>query len=363
MEFTAVSRLDRTTLTVEVTVPEVDQTTQYAYYLLEKTQGVLEKQFYLKENTFTFPLSDPGTYAVQVYVRHWPNGPDGDSVTTVKVSNWLPLYPTKVVPYERLEEEDFRSTEGTVYDIVWDGVHYEFFIHYKPDSTQAVILGTGSVIGTKVNPLFVRIAWAQEMPGTAIYYSDPTSYLPPCNLGWGYGTNDRWALKDISALLQKILDKLHIPTGNTLFYGSSGGGYTSMLLAAMLRSRATIINSQFNIEGYIPAKCVDQLKQVCLKEGETLLPERTHAATFFQQEGYFPPLHVVQNIRAKKDITTQLSPFLDALADLSLDWSDRLRIEFYADDGGHTAMPSKEVCLKHISEDLVVTAPADSQNM
>ena len=361
MEFTAVSRLERTTLTVEVTVPEVDQTTQYAYYLLEKTQGVLEKQFYLKENTFTFPLSDPGTYAVQVYVRHWPNGPDGNSVTTVKESNWIPFYPTKVVPYERLEEEDFRSTVGTTYDIVWDGVHYEFFIHYKPDCPQAVIFGTGDV-GPYQRPYFARISWAGDLPCTAIYYSDPTSYLPPCTLGWGYGTNDRWALKDISALLRKILDKLHIPTDNTLFYGSSGGGYTSMLLAAMLRSRATVINPQFIIEKFYPAH-IARLKQVCLKEGETLLPERLHTATFFQQEGYFPPLHVVQNIRAKFDLKTQLSPFLESLSDLSIDCTNRLHIEFYSHEAGHNGMPSKEVCLKHISEDLVVTAPADSQNM
>lgn len=361
MEFTAVSRLDLTTLVVEVTVPEADESTRYAYYLQEKTRGVIKKQMYLKANTFTFPLSDPGTYTVQVYVRRWPNGPDGDYITAVKQTNWVTHYPTKVIPYEQLEMEDFQSAEGTVYDVVWDGIHYEFFVRYKPDSPQAVILGTGSVIGTKVNPLFVRIAWAQDMPGTAIYYSDPTSYKPPCNLGWGYGTNDRWYLKDIATLLQKILDKLNIPIFNTLFFGSSGGGYTSILLAAMLHSRATVINSQFDVEGYAPAKCVEQLKQVCLKEGEKLLPERTNAAVFFQREGYFPPIHVIQNIRAKKDITTQLAPFLDSLADLSADWSDRLRIDFYADDGGRTAMPSKEDCMKHIREDLAAdgsrTAP------
>ncbi|SCI97267.1 Uncharacterized protein conserved in bacteria [uncultured Flavonifractor sp.] len=95
MEFTAVSRLEPAALVVEVTVPEGDETTRYAYYLLEKARGVLKKQFYLKANTYTFPLSDPGTYAVRVFVRHWPDGPDGAYVTTLKETDWVLFRPAE----------------------------------------------------------------------------------------------------------------------------------------------------------------------------------------------------------------------------------------------------------------------------
>lgn len=39
MEFTAISRLEKGKLVVEVNAPQADKTTQYAYYLCEKTEG------------------------------------------------------------------------------------------------------------------------------------------------------------------------------------------------------------------------------------------------------------------------------------------------------------------------------------
>ena len=250
MEFSVVSRLEHDVLVVEVTAPEADENTRYAYYLYERTRGIVKKQMYIKESTFSFSLSEPGAYFVKAFVRNWPNGPHGEHHTTSKNTNNIIRYPTKVVSYAAMESEDFLSDGGSIYDIVWDRVHYKFFVYYKPDSSQSVIFGTGN-IGQHPDPYFARITWAHELPCTAIYYSDPTSYKPPCTLGWGYGTNDRWYLKDIAALLEKILAKLGIPVSNTLFYGSSGGGFTSIMLAAMLRSRATVINPQFILENFV----------------------------------------------------------------------------------------------------------------
>ena len=180
--------------------------------------------------------------------------------------------------------------------------------------------------------------------------------MKPCVLGWGYGTNDRWWLKDIAVLLQRILEKLNIRLEDTLFYGSSGGGFTAMLLASMFRSRASVINPQFIVENYHEAH-VQLMKQACLKEGETLIPERTNALALFQQTGYFPPLHVMQNIYSDRDIKTQITPFLEQLSANPMDCNGRLRLDFYADEGGHNAMPPKELCLRQMAEDLSLPIP------
>ena len=356
MEFSVASRLEQGAIIAEVTAPEADKTTQYAYYLYEKTQGVLEKRMYTGESTCSFQLPSSGQYYVRAFVRSWPDGLRKEPVTVAKNSNTVTYYLRKSIPYERLKAERFRSTESAVYDIVWNGVHFEFFIHYKPESTRAVILGTGDVGGTKLRPSFDRISWAKELPGTAIYYFDPTVYLGESTVGWGYGTNDRWYLEDMAFLLHTILTKLGISAENALFYGSSAGGYMSMCLAAMLGSRATVINPQFIVENFWP-RLVERFKQSCLKEGEHLLPERTHVSALFQREGYFPPLHIIQNIRAEHDLKAQLSPFLEALSGLPVDCTHRLNLEFYADEGGHGAMPPKELCLRQMEEDLSLPIP------
>ena len=360
MEFSVVSRLENGAIIAEVTAPEADKTTQYAYYLYEKTQGVLEKRRYTGETVCSFQPPSSGQYYVRAFVRSWPDGLQKDPVTVAKNSNTVTYYFRKSIPYERLRAERFRSTESTIYDILWNGVHFEFCIHYKPESTRAVILGTGDVGGAKFRPHFDRISWAKELPGTAIYYFDPTVYLGESTLGWGYGTNDRWYLEDMAYLLHTILTKLGISAENTLFYGSSAGGYMSMCLAAMLGSRATVINPQFIVENFWP-RLVERFKQSCLKEGEHLLPERTHAASVFQNENYFPPLHIIQNIRAERDVQTQLTPFLASLCSHPVDCGNRLNIEFYADDGGHGAMPSKDTSLRQMEEDLSRPLPQSGE--
>lgn len=366
MEFTAISRLDKDRLVVEVTAPEADKTTQYAYYLCEKSRGVLVKQMYIPKNTFSFDLTEAGRYYARVFVRSWPNGTQEEPIAAKQYTNTIlfqkamvaekPLYPTKTLSYDQMEGEDFCSARGMIYDILWNGVHFEFFIDHKPNCQQAVILGTGDVGGAAHKPYFSRISWSKEIPATAIYYSDPTVYMGQSTLGWGYGTNDRWYLEEIAVLLKKILDNLNIPISNTLFQGSSAGGFTAMGLAAMLRSRATVINPQFAVENFWP-RLVDIMKKTCLKEGETLLSERTHVASIFENQSYFPLLHIVENLKSDSDFNMQLIPFLKELAELNIPCDDRIHMEFYAAPGGHSAMPPKETCLRHMAEDLARPLP------
>ena len=356
MEFTATSRLEKGKLVVEVNAPEADKTTQYAYYLCEKSRGVLAKQMYTGKSTFSFDLLDRGRYFVKTYVRRRNHGVVGTHETEIKNTNVVAFYPTCALRYEELAEKDVCVPEGIIYDILWRDVHFEFFVNYKPGSERAVILGTGDVGTKKSRPCFDRISWAGEMPGTAIYYFDPTIYLGESSLGWGYGTNDRWYLEEIAILLKKLLDKMDIPLSNTLFYGSSAGGFMSMGLAAMLRSRATVINPQFTVENFWPL-LVDIMKKSCLKEGETLLSDRTHVVAIFEGQGYFPLLHIIENLKSQSDFTMQFSPFLVELTETSLPCTGRLNLELYSDQGGHNAMPSKAVCLDHIVKDLAQPLP------
>ena len=117
MEFSVVSRLENGAIIAEVTVPEADKTTQYAYYLYEKNQGVLEKRMYTGETVCSFQPPSSGQYYVRAFVRSWPDGLQKEPVTVAKNSNTVTYYLRKSIPYERLKAERFRSAEGTVYDL------------------------------------------------------------------------------------------------------------------------------------------------------------------------------------------------------------------------------------------------------
>lgn len=243
-----------------------------------------------------------------------------------------------------------------LYEIEWDGVTYEILLNQKRRSQKAVIFGTGAITKDKPLPVFSRATWMGQMPYTGIWYFDPTVYLGDLNIGWGYGTNRRWFLMDIAHLLQILLKKLAIKSENTLFFGSSGGGFTSILLASMFHSRATAINPQLNIRDYFPDS-VKQLESAVLGPDEAFLQERICAATFIKQNGFMPAIHLVENLLSASDVQTQLRHFLERMAEERIDCSDRLRVDVYSARGGHGAMPEKGACLRLIETDLNLPLP------
>ena len=269
-------------------------------------------------------------------------------------------YKTKKIKYEELEQEKLNYLIPILYEIDWDGVKYEILVNCKRRSKKAVIFGTGAIIKDKPLPVFSRASWMRHMSYNGIWYFDPTVYLGDLVLGWGYGTNERWYLQDIAKLVEIFLKKMKVSNENTLFFGSSGGGFTSILLATIFRSRATAINPQLDVTQYF-AGSVEQLQKAVLKPDETLIPQRTNAVVFIKENGYLPVIHLVDNLFSAHDTKTQLQLFINQLAADKVNCSDRLTVDFYSAKGGHGGMPSKEACLRIIEEDLARPMPPMQQ--
>lgn len=262
-------------------------------------------------------------------------------------------YKRRSVQFFQLGEEDFSPAEPTVYAIDWDGVTYEFLLSRRPESHQAVVLGNGALDRSKHPlPIFQRHSWGKNISCNAIWYFDPTVYRGEATLCWCYGDNTRWYLEDIAYLVKMILSKWGISIENTLFFGSSGGGFTSVMMATLLRGKALVFNPQLFIQNYYPGM-VKPFKKAVLLPGEMLIEERINAVSLFLREGYYPSLHIIQNIRAQKDVEEQLTVFLKHLPMLNQDLSF-LRIDFYSDAGGHKALLPKNETLQSIYEDLVL---------
>lgn len=182
MEFTSKARLENGCIIAEVIAPAADENTKYAYYLYEKTQGLLEKRMYTSNPTCSFQPPCSGTYYVKTFVRHWPNGDKGDFTTTSQKTNNVSAYSMKPLSYEDLDAERFQKSGSTLYTILWDGVRFEFLINYRPGSSRAVVFGTGKVSGD-IRPVF------PVPPGQMIYRKRPFTILTPPST-WGTAT---WA--------------------------------------------------------------------------------------------------------------------------------------------------------------------------
>ena len=262
-------------------------------------------------------------------------------------------YPVMEILYEELGAEPFACAEPTIYAVLKAGVRFEFLVKRQPESTQAVVFGTGRLTLPREKwPFFSRHSWMRSIPCSCVFYFDPTLYLGDIDLGWCYGTNNRWYLEEIAGILAVILRKLGVAPENAVMTGSSGGGFTSILLATLLRSRCLAINPQTDFRQYWK-RYVDLLAETVLLPGESWIEERVNAAALIRREGYFPYIHILQNIDVRSDLDNHILPFVSALNRVNMNSGYRkLRIEFYSHPEGHNGMPPNDACVAAILEDL-----------
>lgn len=263
---------------------------------------------------------------------------------------------------DELEQAELRTP--CHYKISYKDVIFDFLINLKPDSDSAIVFGTGVVHREKnIFPVFARHSWKDEFNCTTIWYSDPTLKLnQTLGLAWCYGEYNHWYLESIAYILKNLLRKLKISTNKTLFFGSSGGGYTSILLASMFHSAVTAINPQLYCMN-CSKSTITLFTDTVLRDGKPLINERVDALALIEREKCFPRMHIIQNIVATRDIEYQLTPFLTALSLSGMDCVDRLSISVYYDKAGHNGMPTKEDTIRYITQDLSVITKNKEMNI
>lgn len=145
---------------------------------------------------------------------------------------------------------EFNKKIGLIVHL--NGVKYEFILNLK-DGDKLIILGSGAIGFSdfdRSRPYFERHSWNFEY--SAIYYNDPTYYIDDSiTAGWGIGTEDEYYLENISKILQIIISKLNVDNRNVLLYGSSAGGFTSLLLSIFIKNSMALVDvPQFYIYNY-----------------------------------------------------------------------------------------------------------------
>lgn len=269
-----------------------------------------------------------------------------------RVIKLLDQYKIINISYEQLWQMDFQTTEPFILKVDWDKVTYEFLIRIKPDADNTIVFGSGAggfqeqPIGP---PIFHRHSWMDEFEDTVIYYNDPTLYLGKLSLGWGQGELNRFYLQDIANILEILFIKLKVDSKNVLFYGSSGGGFMSLILAGFVKgSTAFINNPQTNLIKWIPVpvNLVFDLSYPGLsrEEVEEKFGERINVVKFFNHIKYVPNIYFLQNFACEFDVQNHLLPFISELEQLDKDTEvNQIIIDLYFDKkAGHAAVGKSE---------------------
>lgn len=252
-----------------------------------------------------------------------------------------------------IDDYDFPLNELLGIEVNYSGIKFEFISHFT-DNPNLICFGSGSSSRSQKTsegrlikpPFFRRWSWYKFFDENFIAYADPMFYLDEeIILGWYIGDKDTWYLEIISIIIEKIAKNREIANNNILFYGSSGGGFSSIELGTLIQDTKVLVNNtQFNVLNYHSwaiKKLFDVLKNsfVGMSDDEIMnsISYRLNCIDLFKKEKYVPSITYYVNANSEIDLNDHCMPFLNELLENHYFKND-FNIHFYHDNNGHNPL-------------------------
>ena len=160
--------------------------------------------------------------------------------------------------------------------VKFPGGYIDSFLIQNPTSKNLVVLFSGARDPNRHPlPKFDRWSWSDKFGATILCISDPTLALDDKNLniGWYMGTEETNYMPHIASWVRQVAQVMRIPTSKIVTYGSSAGGFASIMLTAALKDSVAIaINPQLDVFKYYP-KFVDQYMALAFPKAGNALAE------------------------------------------------------------------------------------------
>jgi hypothetical protein len=134
--------------------------------------------------------------------------------------------------------------------------NFRFDYLWRPsleNKSRLFVLFSGDAQRDRNNPpVFQRWTWTPYFPGHCLFVSDPSLFLDKSlGLAWYCGTSHFDPMPRIIDTVRRIASNLGVDNKNIFAYGSSGGGFASLRMAALFPDIcAVVVNPQINITQY-----------------------------------------------------------------------------------------------------------------
>ena len=258
-------------------------------------------------------------------------------------------YPEITINEYELDKHDIRRDSMYVLRVIKDGVPYEYLINRRNDNDKLIVFNNGAIAEGNVNvPVFQRHSWANMLKTSSVFCMDPTLYINGfLQVGWGIGKNDNYYLENSSLILGKIIHKMGIKFEDTVIYGTSAGGYLSIIMGIYLKGTKVVAdNAQLDVRHWIYKEALDAVITFGFDNiGDALnYKERFSVIDAFEKHSYVPETYIHVNMCSLADNSTQLVPFLkDAEKMKNIEnFNDIKVILHFEPDKGHNGISMDE---------------------
>jgi hypothetical protein len=270
-------------------------------------------------------------------------------MTKNRVKKELPPRWGEFVDFDALKKTELQ--DGTFTVSIEEG-RFDCLLLKKPTRRLFVLLSAAHDTQRYPLPYFDRWSWSEKFPGSVLCISDPTLYLAPeeLRIGWYIGTREHDWMEAMASLVKMLAGRLGISISNVICYGSSAGGFASLLLATRLGgATAVAINPQTDIFQY-SKRFVDAFLRTAFEgvQADKLIeemPARFSAIAAFRNSSKAKCL-IVQNTLDRSHFKRHFSPFCNAFqcspANEAAD-TGRIMTKLYRSESGHVAEPREMV--------------------
>lgn len=219
--------------------------------------------------------------------------------------------------------------------INYNNILFCFIVKFSSISKDLICFGPGAHERNINNPpYFDRWSWHEYFEQSTLAYADPMFFSDEkLRIGWFSGGN-KWYLKILSEIISVLSKNQQIPDDNILFFGSSGGGYTSIALGTLIKDSKVLVNNPQVFLLNFDKDTLNSLFNVLEREFKCNKKEiiekyyyRFNLIELFKKMNYAPSITYYLNTLSENDITKHAIPFMEQL--IKLNSFNGLNICFY----------------------------------
>lgn len=324
--------IDEGVLVARVELGSSAEEAEYAFYLQRNGERI-ETRWYTGEPFARFATRpDAARYRTVAFVRR-----AGRTEPEMIVSAPVQRTPARRalgrldgVPVRRIDVAQIgrvlRASGRLRLDVGVPGLPFDYqcLLLRKPGDRLFVILG-GAVPDRSeaVLPRFSRFTWASDFPGSVLCIADPTLLLGNrIRLGWYFGNAQADASSGLCEVVLGFAAALGLRRDQIACYGSSGGGYAAMQVAARIGAGATAIaiNAQTEVLRFAQEGSVDEFLTVCTGGMDRATAAAAFGSRLLLEKAWRTPSSrearclLVQNRRDHHHLDEHLTPFAASFA-------------------------------------------------
>lgn len=262
------------------------------------------------------------------------------------------------VDFNNLNLDFLLNNNNKEFCIIKNNYDFYFKLNFKNDTNKILIFSNGAANRKKSElPIFMRHTWSDEINANCLYLDDRTIHDSKLTIGWGIGREDTHFLNEVSLIIKKITNVLTINAEDTFYYGSSAGGFMSLVLSIKHRNTKAIVNNpQLILQNYIEGKPLSFIRNNFFKgfsqqEFIEKYQDRISIPYIMNQENYVPKMLYLLNRASLEDYNQQYLPFLERIKHYNIDSTNIEYLIYQHESYGHNPLP-KDRTVKIINSAL-----------